>query len=68
MTISKLEAWLRKRKLDVRLFADNIGVDYNTVYRWFNGHKPRRMASAIIRAKYPDCPLIRTKVNNCKRK
>lgn len=58
--IKKVLAWLRDVGLDISAFAESIGADYNTVYRWIHdGAAPRKISRRIIRDRWPDCPLVK---------
>jgi len=57
-----LDKWLEKKKITRGDFAAAVGVDYNTAARWFGGAKirrPKKLARAAIKARYPDCPLLK---------
>ena len=49
--------WLSEKSLTMRRFAENTGIDYNTVTRWFSyGSTPMRLHLANIIKVYPDWP------------
>lgn len=51
------EAWLKKKKLTVRMFAEVTGNDSGTAHVWFRtGRVPRRKYLEDVLAMFPDWP------------
>lgn len=51
------QRWLESRGLSVPQFATEVGLEYNTVQRWFGmGRKPRALYLEAVMKKYPGFP------------
>jgi len=51
--------WMDANGLNYESMGKRIGISYGTVMHWgIYGRKPRSLALAAIKRKYPDCPLL----------
>jgi len=51
-------AWLKSKKMTTEQFRDiakdkGLSLSFSTINSWRIGHKPRRMARAMLLAKFP---------------
>lgn len=57
--IPRRQAWLRRNNLTVRKFAEAVGQDFGTAYKWFqSGRTPRRLYLDAVLAVFPDWPRL----------
>lgn len=56
--VTKRVRWLKRRNLTLREFADSLGLDYNTVFRWFSEpRRPQRLYLKTVQKTYRDFPV-----------
>jgi len=57
--LRRREAWINKKKLTVRQVSDAVGLDYNTVSRYFNQipRHPRPLYAERILSVFSDFPI-----------